>query len=701
MIDRAHPAAAWLRLAAGLVLLALVALSLWAARVAQASTISVTTIDDAIAGDGKCSLREAIQAANLDAAVDACVAGAGPDTISLPAGAYRLTIGGIDENSAATGDLDITGDLTITGELSSTTTVDGSALDRVFDVVGAARVTLANLTIQGGAPPAGREGGGIRSTGRLTLTSSAVISNTVDQVGGGGIRSLGTLTVAGSVVSNNTAHSGGGIASDGGLAVSDSTIDDNIGGGIASLGEATVDRSRLRRNQSDSSGGGIAGLGGALTIRDSAILSNTSELGGGVRSSGALTIARTVIAGNTGEIGGGLANDSSGPASLVDSTIASNSGSGIDNFGALTVVGSTISGNTGAGMFNDLRGTLVVSDSTIAGNADSGASNRGALSLSGSTISGNTAQQDGGGIANTGTLVAVNSTISGNSSPGNGGGIANGALSAALNNVTIANNVADSFGDGLADGGGVYNGAGGAVSLKNSIIAANVDMSAGASAAVHPDCSGPFVSLGHNLIGDRAGGACSGLLDGVGGDLVGDRAGAGPLDPQLGPLQDNGGPTATHALLPGSPALDAGSPLAPGCDGSSCAPVDQRGGARPQGPRCDIGAYERATPPTIGGLAPALLQAGGPAFTLVVTGTNFVAGSTVLWNGAPRATQYVSASRLTAAIPASDIAAPGQASVTVANPPPAGGTSNPATVDILQPGNAGVFVFLPLIAASR
>lgn len=700
MKGSANPAAARLRLAAGLALLALVALGLWSARVAQASTISVTTAADAVAGDGKCSLREAIQAANLDAAVDACPAGDGADVISLPAGAYHLTIGGIDENSAATGDLDITGELTITGELSSTTTVDGSALDRVFDVVGAARVTLANLTIQGGAPPAGREGGGIRSTGRLTLTSSAVVSNTVDQVGGGGIRSLGTLTVLGSVISHNTAHSGGGIASDGALAVSDSTIDDNAGGGITSLGEATVDRSRLRRNQSDSSGGGIAGLGGALTIRDSAILSNTSELGGGVRSSGALTIARTVIAGNTGEIGGGLASDS-GPASLVDSTIGDNSGSGIDNFGALTVVGSTISRNTGAGMFNDLRGTLVVSDSTIAGNADSGANNRGALSLSGSTISGNTAQQDGGGIANTGTLVAVNSTISGNSSPGNGGGIANGARSAALNNVTIANNVADSFGDGLADGGGVYNGAGGTVSLKNSMIAANVDMSAGASAAVHPDCSGPFVSLGHNLIGDRAGGACGGLADGVGGDLVGDRAGAGPLDPQLGPLQGNGGPSATHALLPGSPAIDAGSPLAPGCAGDSCAATDQRGVARPQGPRCDIGAYERAAPPAIDALAPALLQAGGPAFTLVVTGTNFVPGSTVLWNGAPRATQYVSVSRLTAAIPASDIAAPGQASVTVANPPPAGGTSSPAIVDILQPGNAGVFVFLPLIAASQ
>ena len=97
------------------------------------SLITVNTTDDELNSDGDCSLREAIRASNTDSAVDACTAGAGADTINLPAGIYTLTVLGAGENAAATGDLDITGDLTISGAGAGTTIVDGNATDRVFD----------------------------------------------------------------------------------------------------------------------------------------------------------------------------------------------------------------------------------------------------------------------------------------------------------------------------------------------------------------------------------------------------------------------------------------------------------------------------------------------------------------------------------------------------------------------------------------
>jgi Ca2+-binding RTX toxin-like protein len=156
----------------------------------------------------------------------------------------------------------------------------------------------------------------------------------------------------------------------------------------------------------------------------------------------------------------------------------------------------------------------------------------------------------------------TNVTISGNSAAEEGGGLV-AYEPVSLNNVTITGNTANSDGDASGDGGGIVQ-AGGAITIRNSIVAGNVD---GGGEA--PDCSGPVASGGHNILGSGAG--CSGFT-GV-GDLVG-------VDPLLGPLADNGGPTPTHALLKGSPAVDAG--------GTDCAPTDQRGLPR----NCDVGAYE-------------------------------------------------------------------------------------------------------------
>ena len=100
---------------------------------AQAAAIVVTTTQDELNSDGDCSLREAITAANTDTAVDACPAGSGADTITLPAGTYTLAIPGADEDGNATGDLDITSDLNVSGAGADTTVVDGNALDRAFE----------------------------------------------------------------------------------------------------------------------------------------------------------------------------------------------------------------------------------------------------------------------------------------------------------------------------------------------------------------------------------------------------------------------------------------------------------------------------------------------------------------------------------------------------------------------------------------
>ncbi len=207
-------------------------------------------------------------------------------------------------------------------------------------------------------------------------------------------------------------------------------------------------------------------------------------------------------------------------------------------------------------------GPLDVIDSTIAGNganSGGGISAAGPVTLVRSTVSGNIASTGGGLAADDATL--VNSTISGNTG---GGIIAGGSL--ALSNATITENV----GSGVTAS---------SVVLRNTIVAGNIPA----------DCV-VASSMGdaYNIDGD---GSC-----GLSGS---DQPSVFPL---LGPLADNGGPTFTHALLAGSPAIDKGNPAAPGSGGTACSSPDQRGGARPDGPGCDVGAFEgtdiTTTPPT-------------------------------------------------------------------------------------------------------
>jgi len=231
-------------------------------------------------------------------------------------------------------------------------------------------------------------------------------------------------------------------------------------------------------------------------------------------------------------------------------------GGGVVNMGTLTISKSTVSGNTargmpgqGGGLLN--RGTLTINNSSFVGNVVSGIFGAGF----------------GGAIFNYGTVRINNTTISGNTASGTGGGI-NNAGNLALNNATISDNSSISGANGS---GGLVNSA--ELILQNTIVANNS----------HGNCHGTMTSHGYNLSSDNT---CN--FSGP-GDVE-------ATNPLLGPLQNNGGPTFTQALLSGSPAIDAGNPS--GCsDGQGqLLKTDQRGMPR-HDPEdvggCDMGAFER------------------------------------------------------------------------------------------------------------
>jgi hypothetical protein len=227
-------------------------------------------------------------------------------------------------------------------------------------------------------------------------------------------------------------------------------------------------------------------------------------------------------------------------------------GGGIENLGSLVLMRSTVTGNYAVGDGGGVYST-------------------GMLRIMSSTISGNTADNSGGGISSIGQMVITNSTIGENGvSPfgaQKGGGMRNvgsGAM-ARLLNVTFHRNSAQ-------EGAAISNDSGGQVTVKMTIL----------SSITGDNCLGPVISAGHNL---DNGSTCA-------------LAGSGDLsnvDPQLGQLGSNGGPTDTYALMASSPAIDAG-------DNVGCPLVDQRGMPRPQDsdgdgtPVCEIGAFEAATP---------------------------------------------------------------------------------------------------------
>lgn len=327
-----------------------------------------------------------------------------------------------------------------------------------------------------------------------------------------------------------------------------------------------------------------------LTIRNG--LANGGD-GAGILNRGHLKLADLVLEGNRSKTdpqnangrGAALFVTQDADATLLNVQVKNNTadgrGGGIFNAGSVQIMNSEVSGNAsltddGGGIANDGTLSLLISEVT-SNRATNGAgidNVEGTVRITDSTLASNQASSNGGGVYNSGALTVVNSTLSDNSAGGSGGAIDNRAQGqVSLNNSTIAGNTAGSSGKG----GGILNEPTGTVTMANSILAAN-------RAPEGPDCAGVLTSGGYNLLQSDAG--CS-----ITGDLAGNVIGQ---DAKLSVLAKNDGPTRTRALLPGSPAIDAGNPAKPTGTEGACAPADQRGVPRSGDKvgRCDIGAFE-------------------------------------------------------------------------------------------------------------
>jgi predicted outer membrane repeat protein len=292
----------------------------------------------------------------------------------------------------------------------------------------------------------------------------------------------------------------------------------------------------------------------SLIIKDGGQVS----LGAGIFNDGTLTVTNSLLSGNQ---------------TVFDPTVLSGGfGGAIYNIGDLRVTNSTFSENTGSrgGAIYCSDGTMTVVNSTFVSNSVSSENGDGGAifdscdsRIANSTFSSNSAEHNGGALLtdnNLNPVVILNSTFYANTAVNVGGGIANaGRLS--IKNSTFSNNNAPS-------GGAIRNGLGGVLSLRNSILANSV----GGVDCIKSD-STPAVANVNSLI------------ETTGTDLESCGSSLLTSDPVLGPLQDNGGFTKTMALLPGSPAINAGT-------NTGCPATDQRGLPRPQGSHCDIGAHE-------------------------------------------------------------------------------------------------------------
>jgi Right handed beta helix region len=439
-------------------------------------------------------------------------------------------------------------------------------------------VMLTQSTISGNTAS---DGGGVSNLdGAVTLTDSTISDNTATGRGGGVVNSLGRVTLTNSTISGNTAATGGGVVNEGSLQY-------NYDGPYRGYGILTLTQSTISDNSATGRGGGVV---------------NRADAYGGAT----LTLTQSTIAGNTAAAGGGIVNTGDGDdsrvmATLLQSTIAGNTatsrGGGVVNYlGRVTLTQSTISGNTatdGGGVVNE--GSLHYKHDGCFYCARVRYRGYGILTLTQSTIAGNTATGRGGGVVNRAdyyggaTLTLTQSTISGNRAS-TGGGLVNTAggddsrVTATLLQSTITGNTA-------TDGGGVVTSAAYEVSHVTVTVTLAGSLVAGNVAPTAPEIlrsAGTLTANAFNLFGVSGSAGVSGFTPGP-IDVVPSAPLTAILDPVLA---DHGGPTLTHALVPGSPAIDAIPWGTNGCGTTSFS--DQRWQARPQavGGRCDIGAYE-------------------------------------------------------------------------------------------------------------
>lgn len=498
---------------------------------------------------GDCTLREAVIASNFSS---------DRDTIVLGQGRHRLTIldedlnedNVVDEDDDANrGDLDINDSVRIAGAPGGGTVIDAEPIvGRVFHLPsrqGGRTARFEDVTIENGDHFYG-DGGGVDATSGTTLefVDSTVRLNHARSGSGGGIATDGALSLRRTTVTGNSSVVGGGGGSGGGIHQGGSQAMDLI--------DSVISLNQARSSEDAGAGGGVfTQSGSTVTLTGTTVAGNVAE---------------GVVDGNESR-GGGLYVAFGSSWTITRSSVSGNSA-------------GSASGNTpgaGGGIYS-LDAELRITDSTVADNRAEGRG--GGLNLTGSdtltmassTLSGNHAAGDGGGLLSQDRGFITNSTVSGNSSDDDGGGVSQREQALDVDSTTFSGNSADDLGDGIHVIGSSTR-----VEVRQTVFAnataENCHLGPGGEETEPPT----IVSRGHNL---ENGDSC-GLRSG--GDLVN-------RNPQLGALAENGGPTRTHALAPSSPALDAGKPQGAG----GCPPpaTDQRGVRRPQGARCDIGAFE-------------------------------------------------------------------------------------------------------------
>ncbi len=488
---------------------------------------------------------------------------------------------------------------------------------------------VANATLQmtGGAirgnSVANGWGGGIGVfNSQATLTGVAIEDNTAIGSGGGGLLADGTavVTIQNGIVAGNRGNFGGGLAFSGAnvtgsivnTVIAGNTATDQLGGGIYSANaRLTITDSEIRENTAQVQAGGVyVSNSPELTIRGGSVSNNTASLYGGMWINVSTSVLENLeIVGNaSGATGivGGLAI--SGTGTLTGLTIRDNQAAGfggglaVSAGGDVTASGLVITGNSsgsyGGGVYVQGNGILRLSRSTVAGN--SATTLGGGLAVLGGQqtvqldqilVEGNTSEGMGGGLfwgasvgGGVGQFTVRNSTVSGNTAV-DGGGVAV-AGNASLTNLTVVGNSAS------ARGGGVYSsqGAGTTASGVGTLTVTNLLLSGNQADGAATNCgtsgTGAIASDGNNLSDDAT---CATLTQ------PGDRP-ASTAAGVAAELEDNGGPTRTHALLEGSAAINAGK-------ASACAATDQRGYGRKGA--CDIGAFE------FDGVAPSAVRAAG------------------------------------------------------------------------------------------
>lgn len=487
------------------------------ARAAAGTEIEVTTTADTFSADELCSLREAIQAVNSGASVDACVFN-GSTVIHLPVGEYVLAIAGTSEDANASGDLDLLTGMTLHGAGATQTIINGSQLDRVLQVHPGAMVVVDGVTIRTGlaAPGADHELYGD------------------DGQNGGGIANAGTLTLQNSVVSGNQAGAGGsGVPQEDDWTSLKQGGNGGNGGGIFNSGVLVLLHSKVLGNT-----GGAPGFTGC-------VMPARGGQGGGIFSSGVLVVENSLLQGNVAGNGG---------ASFCPPTSFSGpggDGGGIYNSGALIIRFSTLA--------NNVAGTGYPNESSPGGGRGGGLLNSGTASLNHVTLGANRAGAGGDSA----------SRYSGPGLGGDGGGIYNsGSLTA--DNLTVSQNLAGIGGASSFSSARAPSGKGGGIAttgpflLRNSILA---------NPGTGADCTTEIESRGYNLVLQADGCGFTGNLTGnqIGVEArllpLGDFGGFTPVMlPHPGPAINAGSCTDSAGNPITVDQRGVARPQGPGCD---------------------------------------------------------------------------------------------------------------------------------------